>query len=165
MMDLRFFCALAGKIENKRRLLMVTKQEPLRLCVFCNRLEVVILGNERKYQVQKVSNLQAKVDCFEAFKTKQKKKRAISELEDGLDFANAERESAILNSSGTRNYTWKFTRGGKIFAFSELKKNPIWRRMRERFWLDSLKKNLVWKIKPNRIAKGPSCWKACFFQW
>ena len=40
---------------------------------------------------EKVSNLQAKVDCFEAFKNKTEKK--IKELEDGLDFANTERES------------------------------------------------------------------------
>ena len=40
---------------------------------------------------EKVSNLQAKVDCFEAFKNKTQKK--IKELEDGLDFANTERES------------------------------------------------------------------------
>ena len=39
----------------------------------------------------KVSSLQAKVDCFEAFKNKIEKK--IKELEDGLDFANTERES------------------------------------------------------------------------
>ena len=40
---------------------------------------------------EKVSNLQEKVDCFEAFKNKTEKK--IKELEDGLDFANTERES------------------------------------------------------------------------
>ena len=40
---------------------------------------------------EKVSNLQAKVDFFEAFKNKTEKK--IKELEDGLDFANTERES------------------------------------------------------------------------
>ena len=40
---------------------------------------------------KEVSNLQAKVDCFEAFKNKTEKK--IKELEDGLDFANTERES------------------------------------------------------------------------
>ncbi|XP_073259160.1 uncharacterized protein [Porites lutea] len=40
---------------------------------------------------EKVSNFQAKVDCFEAFKNKTEKK--IKELEDGLDFANTERES------------------------------------------------------------------------
>ena len=42
---------------------------------------------------EKVSNLQAKVDCFEAFKNKTEKKK-IKELEDGLDFANTERESS-----------------------------------------------------------------------
>ena len=40
---------------------------------------------------EKVSNLQAKVDCFEFFKNITEKK--IKELEDGLDFANMERES------------------------------------------------------------------------
>ena len=40
---------------------------------------------------EKVSNLQAKVDCFESFKNEKEKK--IKELEDGLDFANTERES------------------------------------------------------------------------
>ena len=40
---------------------------------------------------EKVSNLQAKVDCFESLKNKTEKK--IKELEDGLDFANMERES------------------------------------------------------------------------
>ena len=40
---------------------------------------------------EEVSNLQEKVDCFEAFKNKTEKK--IKELEDGLDFANTERES------------------------------------------------------------------------
>ena len=40
---------------------------------------------------EKVSNLQAKVDCCEAFKNKTEKK--IKELEDELDFANTERES------------------------------------------------------------------------
>ena len=35
--------------------------------------------------------MQTKVDCFEAFKNKTEKK--IKELEDGLDFANTERES------------------------------------------------------------------------
>ena len=39
----------------------------------------------------KVSNLPAKVDCFESFKNKTEKK--VKELEDGLDFANTERES------------------------------------------------------------------------
>ena len=37
---------------------------------------------------EEVSNLQAKVDCFEAFKNKTEKK--IKELEDGLNFANTE---------------------------------------------------------------------------
>ena len=37
---------------------------------------------------EEVSNLQAKVDSFEAFKNKTEKK--IKELEDGLDFANTE---------------------------------------------------------------------------
>ena len=40
---------------------------------------------------EKVSSLQAKVDCFEAFKNKTEKK--INEPEEGLDFANTERES------------------------------------------------------------------------
>ena len=40
---------------------------------------------------EKVSNLQAKVDCFESFKNEKEKK--IKEQEDGLDFANTERES------------------------------------------------------------------------
>ena len=40
---------------------------------------------------EKVSNLQAKVVCFESFKNKTEKK--IKELEDGLDFKNTERES------------------------------------------------------------------------
>ena len=40
---------------------------------------------------KKVSNLLAKVDCFKAFRSKTEKK--IKELEDGLDFANMERES------------------------------------------------------------------------
>ena len=40
---------------------------------------------------EKVSNLQAKMYCFEFFKNKTEKK--IKELEDGLDFANMERES------------------------------------------------------------------------
>ena len=37
---------------------------------------------------EEVSNLQTKVDSFEAFKNKTEKK--IKELEDGLDFANTE---------------------------------------------------------------------------
>ena len=40
---------------------------------------------------EKVSNLQAKVDCFEAFKNKTEKK--IKELEEGLNFTNTERKS------------------------------------------------------------------------
>ena len=40
---------------------------------------------------EKVSDLQAKVDCFESFKNKTEEK--IKELEDGLSFANTERES------------------------------------------------------------------------
>lgn len=40
---------------------------------------------------EKVSNLQAKMDCFEAFKNKTEKK--VNEMEDELDFANTERES------------------------------------------------------------------------
>ena len=39
----------------------------------------------------KVSSLQAKIDCFESFKSETEKK--IMELEDGMDFANPERES------------------------------------------------------------------------
>ena len=60
------------------------------------KLELVLdkLGNLERYVKavdEKVSNLQAKVDCFESFKNKTEKK--IKELEDGLDFANTERES------------------------------------------------------------------------
>ena len=44
-----------------------------------------------KAVIEKVSNLQAKVDCLESFKNKKEKK--IKELEDGLDFANMERVS------------------------------------------------------------------------
>lgn len=40
---------------------------------------------------EKVSSLQAKVGCFESFKKKTETKR--NELEDGLNFANAERQS------------------------------------------------------------------------
>lgn len=40
---------------------------------------------------EKVSNLQAKVDCFEASKNKTEKN--LNELEDGLDFVNTESES------------------------------------------------------------------------
>ena len=60
------------------------------------KLEQVLekLANVERYVKavdEKVSNLQAKVDCFDFFKTKTEKK--IKELEEGLDFANTERES------------------------------------------------------------------------
>ena len=40
---------------------------------------------------EKISSLQAKVECFELFKKKTETR--LNELEDGLNFANAERES------------------------------------------------------------------------
>ncbi|KAK2564034.1 hypothetical protein P5673_012249 [Acropora cervicornis] len=57
------------------------------------KLEQVLekLENLECYVDEKVSSLQAKVDCFEAFKNKTEKK--INELEDRLDFANTERKS------------------------------------------------------------------------
>ena len=39
----------------------------------------------------KVSNLQTKIGCFESFKRETEKK--VMELDEGMNFANAERES------------------------------------------------------------------------
>ena len=50
---------------------------------------------------EKVSSLQAKVECFESFKKKTETK--INELEDGLNFANAERESFKKEIQGMQN--------------------------------------------------------------
>ena len=46
---------------------------------------------------EKVSDLQAKVDCFESFQSKREKK--IKEFEDGLDFANTEKSLSRRNST------------------------------------------------------------------
>ena len=50
---------------------------------------------------EKVSSLQAEVECFESFKKKTETK--INELEDGLNFANAERESFKKEIQGMQN--------------------------------------------------------------
>ena len=129
------------------------------------KLELVLekLENLERYVKavdEKVSNLQAKVDCFEAFKNKTEKK--IKELEDGLDFANTKRESfkekfdnlkcEINQLRDEKLYMEVYQRRENLF--SELKKKPIWRRMRERFWLDSLKQSVVWKMKTISNSKG-----------
>ena len=110
---------------------------------------------------KKVSNLQAKVDCLEAFKNKTEKK--IEELEDGLDFANTERESfkekfdklkCEINQLRDEKLYMEVYQRRENLRFSELKKKPIWRRMRERFCLDSLKQSLVWKMQIKSNSKG-----------
>ena len=111
---------------------------------------------------EKVSNLQAKVDCFEAFKNKTEKK--IKELEDGLDFANTERESfkekfdklkcEINQLRDEKLYMEVYQRREKPCSFFSEVKKPIRRRTRERFWLDSLKQSLVWKMQTKSNSKG-----------
>ena len=100
---------------------------------------------------EKVSNLQAKVDCFESFKNEKEKK--IKELEDGLDFANTERESfkekfdklkcEINQLRDEKLYMEVYQRREKPCSFFSEVKKPIRRRTRERVWLDSLKTELV----------------------
>ena len=46
---------------------------------------------------EKVSDLQAKVDCFESFQSKTEEK--IREFEDGLDFVNTEKSLSRRNST------------------------------------------------------------------
>ena len=86
---------------------------------------------------EEVSNLQAKVDCFQKQNRKkdQRAGRRIGFCEHGMrSFKEKfDKLNAKLIRSGTRNYTWKYISGGKIFVFSELKKKPIRRRTRERF--------------------------------
>ena len=100
---------------------------------------------------EKVSNLQAKVDCFK-------------ELEDGLDFANTERESfkekfdklkcEINQLRDEKLYMEVYQRREKPCSFFSEVKKPIRRRTRERFWLDSLKQSLSWKIQAKSNSKG-----------
>ena len=40
------------------------------------------------------------------------------------------------------------------FRFSDLKKKLIRRRLRGRFWLDSLKQSFVWKMQTKSNSKG-----------
>ena len=81
---------------------------------------------------EKVSSLQVKVESFEVFKKETETK--IKELEDGLNFANAERESfkkifkkyrVNFTFSKTRNCIWRFINGVRIFVSSELKKKKM----------------------------------------
>ena len=111
---------------------------------------------------EKVSNLQAKVDCFESFKNEKEKK--IKELEDGLDFANTERESfkekfdklkcEINQLRDEKLYMEVYQRREKPCSFFSEVKKPIRKRTRERFWLDSLKQSLSWKIQTKSNSKG-----------
>lgn len=80
---------------------------------------------------EKVSNLQRWI-VSRLSKTKQKKRSKnwktdwiLRTRNASLSRRNLTSWNAKLISSGTRNYTWKYTSGGKIFVFSELKKKPI----------------------------------------
>ena len=78
---------------------------------------------------EKVSNLQAKVDCFESLKKKKTEKK-IKELEDGLDFANTECESfkekfdklkCEINQLRDEKLCMEVYQRREIFVFSELR--------------------------------------------
>ena len=59
----------------------------------------------------KVSSLQAKVDCFELFK--KETDLAIKDIEDGMNFANAERES-FKKSTRNAKSAWS-AQGRKLY--------------------------------------------------
>ena len=98
---------------------------------------------------EKVSSLQAKVDSFRAFKNKIEKK--INEPEDRLDFVNMECKSfkvkcEINKLQDKKLDTWKFTSGGKTFAFSVLEEDA--REVLVGF------QNLVWRMQTKSNSKG-----------
>ena len=109
---------------------------------------------------EKVSNLQAKVDCFEAFKNKTEKK--IKELEDGLDFANTERESfkekfdklkCEINQLRDKKLYMEVYQPRENLRFLGIKEADMEEDVRE-VWLDSLKQSLVWKMQTKLNCKG-----------
>ena len=109
---------------------------------------------------EKVSNLQAKVDCFEAFKNKTEKK--IKELEDGLDFANTERESfkekfdklkCEINQLRDKKLYMEVYQPRENLRFLGIKEADMEEDVRE-VWFDSLKQSLVWKMQTKSNSKG-----------
>ena len=139
---------------------------------------------------EKVSNLQAKVDCFEAFKNKTEKK--IKELEDGLDFANTERESfkekfdklkCEINQLREQDLidTWRL-RNPTEKRFTWRQKTPIIQRRLD-YWLvnnslqdDIVSVDIITSIKSDHSAitssinsiddgkRGPSFWTAALIR-
>ena len=100
------------------------------------------------------------MDCFEAFKNKTEKK--IKELEDGLDFANTERESfkekfdklkCEINQLRDKKLYMEVYQPRENFRFLGIKEADMEEDVRE-VWLDSLKQSLVWKMQTKSNSKG-----------
>ena len=105
---------------------------------------------------EKVSNLQAKVDCFEAFKNKTETGRRIRFCKYRTRVAFKEKFDKLkceINQLRDKKLYMEVYQPRENLRFLRIKEADMEEDVRE-VWLDSLKQSLVWKMQTKSNCKG-----------
>ena len=105
---------------------------------------------------EKVSNLQAKVDCFEAFKNKTETGRRIRFCKYRTRVAFKEKFDKLkceINQLRDKKLYMEVYQPRENLRFLGIKEADMEEDVRE-VWLDSLKQSLVWKMQTKSNSKG-----------
>ena len=105
---------------------------------------------------EKVSNLQAKVDCFEAFKNKTETGRRIRFCKYRTRVAFKEKFDKLkceINQLRDKKLYMEVYQPRENLCFLGIKEADMEEDVRE-VWLDSLKQSLVWKMQTKSNSKG-----------
>ena len=105
---------------------------------------------------EKVSNLQAKVDCFEAFKNKTETGRRIRFCKYRTRVAFKEKFDKLkceINQLRDKKLYMEVYQPRENLHFLGIKEADMEEDVRE-VWLDSLKQSLVWKMQTKSNSKG-----------
>ena len=105
---------------------------------------------------EKVSNLQAKVDCFEAFKNKTETGRRIRFCKYRTRVAFKEKFDKLkceINQLRDKKLYMEVYQPRENLRFLGIKEADMEEDVRE-VWLDSLKQSLVWKMPTKSNSKG-----------
>ena len=105
---------------------------------------------------EKVSNLQAKVDCFEAFKNKTETGRRIRFCKYRMRVAFKEKFDKLkceINQLRDKKLYMEVYQPRENLRFLRIKEADMEEDVRE-VWLDSLKQSLVWKMQTKSNSKG-----------
>ena len=105
---------------------------------------------------EEVSNLQAKVDCFEAFKNKTETGRRIRFCKYRTRVAFKEKFDKLkceINQLRDKKLYMEVYQPRENLRFLGIKEADMEEDVRE-VWLDSLKQSLVWKMQTKSNSKG-----------